>query len=158
MSDAAHCFLRFVNGAARGVRDFRDAPLAQRVHAIAHDAIFERFLPAGAFELKQQHSRKSRAPTPADQRTEPLEDLGCFFRRQTGRSRHFLNRRLEVAVIVNVADDHSAMPRCSSIKSVSAPDPSTFGEGGSHRERVEHELALFFLLGGLADGMFVAEK
>jgi len=85
-----HRLLRFINGAARGARDFRDAPLAQCVHAIAHQCDI-RVSPAGS--RVQVEASDTRA-NPARRRRgikglNHFEHFGYFFRRQTGRSRTF---------------------------------------------------------------------
>ena len=153
-ADAAHGLLRLIDGAAGAARDFRDAPLAQRVHEVAHDAIFERFLPAGAFELQQQtFAQVARTHARRIEGLDYFEDFGDFFRRQIGCRRHLFHRRLEVAVIINVANDQ-LRDAALLVQQVGVPRlvHQHLGEGGSHRERVEHELALFLLLGGLVDG------
>ena len=91
--DAAHGLLRFFDGAAGAAGNFRNAPLAQRVHKIAHDAIFERFRPAGAFELQQQAlAQVTRANPRRIEGLDYFEDVGDFFRRQIGCRRHLVQR------------------------------------------------------------------
>ena len=90
--DAAERILDLLHGVAGAAGDFRDAPFAERVHEIAHDAIFERILPAGAFQL--QHEAFAQIERADARRIEGLDDfqhLGDFFRRQVGGSRHFLD-------------------------------------------------------------------
>ena len=53
-ADAGERFLNFIHRLAGAARDFGDAPFAERIHEIADDAVFERFLQAGAFELEHQ--------------------------------------------------------------------------------------------------------
>ena len=51
------------------------------------------------------------------ERLNDLEHLGDFFRRQIVGGGKFLHRRLEIAVVVNVADDQFGDGRWSSFKS-----------------------------------------
>ena len=71
---------------------------------------------------------------------------------QIGGSGHFLDGGLEIAVIVNVADDQlgDAALFLGQI-GVAHLFHQRLRQRRSGRERVEHELALFLLLGGLAD-------
>ena len=86
--DAGERVLHFLNGLAGAARDFRDAPLAQRVHEIADDAVFEGFLPAGAFQLEQQaFAQIARADAGRIEGLDDFQDLGNFFHRQAGGRR-----------------------------------------------------------------------
>ena len=64
----------------------------------------------------------------------------------------FLDRRLEIAVVVNVADDEfgDGLLLVGQI-GFARLIHQHLREGSSGRERVEHELPLFLVLGGLAD-------
>ena len=83
--DAAQGLLDFLHGVAGAAGDFRDAPFAQRFHEIAHDAVFERFLLAGAFELQHQaFAQIARAHARRIEGLDDLEHFGDFLRRQIG--------------------------------------------------------------------------
>ena len=80
--DAGERFLHFLHGLAGAARDFGNAPFAQRVHEIAHDAVFEGFLLSGAFQLEQQaFAQIARADAGRVEGLDDFQHLGNFFRR-----------------------------------------------------------------------------
>ena len=90
--DAGERGLDFLDGLAGAARDFRDAPLAQLVHEVADDAIFEGFLPAGAFQLEQQaFAQIARANAGRIECLDDFQDFGNFFSR-AGRWRRKVPR------------------------------------------------------------------
>ena len=116
--DAGQRVLHLVHRLAGAAGDFRDAPLAERLHEIADDAVFQGVLLAGAFELEHQaFAQIARADAGRIKGLNDFQHLGDFFRRQIGGGGQFLDGRLEIAVIVNVADDQFGDGRCSSVKS-----------------------------------------
>ena len=93
-----------------------------------HDAVFERLFLAGAFQLEQQ--ALAQIPRADAGRIESLNDLQHFknfFRRQPRGTGQFLDRGLEITVIIDVADEHlgdrAIAPRAKRIRGLA---PATF--------------------------------
>ena len=85
--DAAKRGLNVLDFAARAAGDFRDAALAERVHVIANNPVFERILPARAFELQHEaFAQIYRADAGRIEGLDNLDDPGDFLDWQIGRS------------------------------------------------------------------------
>src|ERR1017187_6606475 len=154
LANAGERFLDLLHGLAGAARDFGNAPFAERVHEVADDAIFQRLLLAGAFELEHQtFAQIARPDADGFKCLNDLEDFGNFFGRQAGGSRQFLDRRTEIAVVVNVAEEQlgDALPFVVQFRIAHLFD-EMLRERNLCRDRIEHELPFFLVLGGGADG------
>ena len=82
-----------------------------------------------------------------------LEHLDNFFRRDAGRETELFRGGLEVAVFVDIADDQLG-DGALLFRQLGKPElfDQVFLQGGPDRERVEHELALLFILERLSRG------
>ena len=85
VTDAFHRGLDLIHGDAQTARHFRHLPLFERFHEIANDAVLERFLTAGAFQLQHQtFAHVARGHAGRMKGLDDFEDFGNFFGRDAG--------------------------------------------------------------------------
>src|SRR6185437_15962727 len=114
------------------------------------DAVFKGVFLLAAFQLQHQaFAQVARANTSRVEGLNNLEDFGKFFDRRAGRSRQFLQRRLEVTVIVDIPNQ-SLRDGPLTFRQIGFANllEQHFLQRSRRHDGIEHELAPFLVFGG----------
>ena len=148
--DALQRLLHLVHRRARAAGDLRDAPLAERVHELVDDAVFQSVLLAQPLELEQQaFAQIPRADARRVESLNHLQHLDDLIRQAYRWRRQLLHGDLQIAVLINVADEHFRdRPLVLRQSGLANLLQQHFLQRGSGHQGIEHELPLLFVLGG----------
>jgi hypothetical protein len=156
-------FLGFTGGDAEVTGDFGEPTFAEGFEVVLEDAVFEGLCLVGTFEL--EHEALAQIAGADAGRVEGLDDLEDgldLVRGDAGGEGEFVAAGLEVAPVIDVADDHFGDLALGGIE---LGEPDLFEEflleGGLGDEGIEHELPTFLLVGirtaaGTAGGKVIA--
>lgn len=150
LGDVLGGFLGLARGDAEVSGDFWEAAFAEGLEVIAEDPVFEAFLAVSPLQL--EHEAFAEVAGADAGRVEGLdgpEDGFDLVRGDAGGEGEFVGAGLEVAVVVDVADDHLGD---LAVRRAEFGEADLFEEflleGGLGDEGIEHELAPFLVLGG----------
>src|SRR5205814_902876 len=105
--DILQSVLNFVDLSSRAAGNFRYAPFAERFHVITNHAVFQSVLLPGSFELNHEALTKiSRGHTRRIERLDDSQNFYDRFRADPGRESKLVNSRFEIAILIDVSDEH----------------------------------------------------